>query len=382
MFEFLRAGINNTKVNNSEINCIGKEDLTKLYKISNKHDVAHIIANVLFNEHLLPKGEIADVYRKALMLSLMRYEKICHELDRICNLFENNQISHIPLKGSVIRKYYREQWMRTSCDIDILVKKEQLELAAELITKELNYTIDSKGSYDWGFFTQGGLHIELHYQLKSELSDKKNLPIDYLADVWRYVVPVNGKNFQFKMTDELLYFYHIQHMAKHFRDGGCGIRPFIDIWVLNNNLHPDKNAISEMMINGGLSSFENAARRLSEVWFGNESYDDLTILMEEYILSGGVYGSIENKVTMHQTQMGSKIKYALSKILPPYDVIKYHYPILVEHKWLLPICQVRRWFKLLFLGGVKRSVNELTINNNIITEEIQKSNILINELEL
>ena len=35
------------------------------------------------------------------------------------------QIPFLPLKGSVIRQYYPEPWMRTSCDIDILVDFEK-----------------------------------------------------------------------------------------------------------------------------------------------------------------------------------------------------------------------------------------------------------------
>ncbi|MBO4954226.1 MAG: nucleotidyltransferase family protein, partial [Clostridia bacterium] len=36
-------------------------------------------------------------------------------------------IDFMPLKGAVIRQYYPEPWMRTSCDIDIHVKKDRLE---------------------------------------------------------------------------------------------------------------------------------------------------------------------------------------------------------------------------------------------------------------
>jgi hypothetical protein len=49
-----------------------------------------------------------------------------HEFERICLVLEKAKIPHIPLKGSVLRKLYKEPWLRTSCDIDILVQEETL----------------------------------------------------------------------------------------------------------------------------------------------------------------------------------------------------------------------------------------------------------------
>ena len=104
--------------------------------------------------------------------------------------------------------------------------------------------------------------------------------------------------------------------------------------------------------------------------------------MQEYVLTGGVYGNNQNRITMQQTKKGGKFKYAMSRIFLPYDVIKFHYPVLQKHRWLLPFCQVRRWFKLLFCGGAKRSFNELKINQTLSEEKKAKAEELLKELEL
>ena len=54
------------------------------------------------------------------------------EYENLCSAFEKAQIPFLPLKGSVIRKYYPEAWMRTSCDIDILVHDEDVGRAKEI----------------------------------------------------------------------------------------------------------------------------------------------------------------------------------------------------------------------------------------------------------
>ncbi|MFX7845188.1 nucleotidyltransferase family protein, partial [Acinetobacter baumannii] len=75
-----------------------------------------------------------------------------------------------------------------------------------------------------------GQHIELHFNLIEDHRIKGASAI--LNRVWDAAVPCGGWTYQYEMPDELFYFYHIAHMAKHVENGGCGIRPFLDIWVL------------------------------------------------------------------------------------------------------------------------------------------------------
>ena len=99
-------------------------------------------------------------------------------------------------------------------------------------------------------------------------------------------------------------------------------------------------------------------------------------------MKGGVYGTMQNRVAMQQAKSGGKFKYALSRIWLPYDTIKFHYPVLQKHKCLLPFCEIKRWFKLLFKGGVKRSVGELSANSSITREQKNEISSFLNELGL
>ena len=56
----------------------------------------------------------------------------------------------------------------------------------------------------------------------------------------------------------------------------------------------------------GLWKFERAAVHLSEVWLGEAEHTDLTKRMERYILSSGVYGSIENWALVGSEQRKDK----------------------------------------------------------------------------
>ena len=104
--------------------------------------------------------------------------------------------------------------------------------------------------------------------------------------------------------------------------------------------------------------------------------------MEQFILFGGVYGTRENLVKVHQIKKGSKGRYALSRIVLPYDVLKFQYPVLEEHRWLLPVCQVRRWCRLVFGGRLKSSIRELSINQDIKEDQADETKRFLQELGL
>ncbi|MBQ3640290.1 MAG: hypothetical protein II955_07195, partial [Clostridia bacterium] len=66
----------------------------------------------------------------------------------------------------------------------------------------------------------------------------------------------------------------------------------------------------------------------------------------------------------------------------PYRVLKFHYPILKKHKWLLPFMEIRRWFKLIFKGGLKRSTNEMKINQSMSAEKQSETAWMMEQLGL
>ncbi len=90
------------------------EELAKLYKLSKSHDLAHLVGDALIKNDLIGNDEIKAKYQKQVMIAIYRYEKINYELNRLRSALNEAQIPFIPLKGSVLRQYYPEPWMRTS----------------------------------------------------------------------------------------------------------------------------------------------------------------------------------------------------------------------------------------------------------------------------
>ena len=378
LFALLRSAISGTKLTEKEMSLFSAEILPELSAIADKHDVINLLAWGLRQNALVAEND-TDVERDVFK-AVYRYEQINYELDRLCEALESFEIPFVPLKGSVIRKYYPEPWMRTSCDIDIFVHENDVEKAAEMLANNCGYAYECKTSHDVSFYSKSGVHVELHYALVEDGIAKASSNV--LKSVWDHITAIDGYKYRCEMSDKMFYFYHVAHMAKHFENGGCGIRSFIDLWLLDNLDGADKIKRDELLEQGGLLEFAESARRLSRVWFESAEADYLSQQMEAYVLRGGVYGINENRIAVQQHKKGGRIRYALSKIFLSYDEIKFHYPILQKHRWLTPLFEVRRWIKLIFTQDVKRSLRTLETNADIASEQMEEMAELLKSLGL
>ncbi len=368
LFPLIASAIVGDALDERERALYSPELLEDIYKISKKHDIAHLVGVGLNQSGISKKGDPTfDLISKETITAVYRHEQLNFETESVCKGLEDVGIPFLPLKGAVMRQYYRLPWLRTSCDVDILVKEEDLERASKHLTENCGYTYHGKGQHDVSLYSPSGIHMELHYDLVEEGFAKG--ASDVLLNVWDYVVPTHPWKYRYEFCDEMFFFYHVAHMAKHFEIGGCGIRPFIDLWILLGIDGADREKRDKLLKKGGLLKFKDTAERLCGIWFEGMPYDPICEKMEEYIISGGVYGTMKNAVTVQQQRRGGKIKYTMSKVFLPYGIIKYHYPILQKHPILTPIMEVRRWFKLLFCGHAGRVARELKQNAEISREE-------------
>lgn len=382
MFSLLRYVINGEEVSEELKNSINPELLSGLYKLSKMHDLSHLVCVALDDNGLLDNNkEMAALFRQQRTMAVYRFEQISYEAQNVSILLNQEKIPHIPLKGMIIRKFYPEPWMRTSCDIDILVPEKYVDTAANLLTEKLKYKYKGKGSHDVQLYSEGGVHLELHYELIEEsfLPETEKL----LSKIWEMVTPSETNSYKYVMPDDIFYFYHVAHMAKHFIVGGCGIRPILDLWVMDTKWDYDKAQCDNTLTQAKMLSFANVIRALSKVWFENAEHTQQTKEIAEYILTGGVYGNVQNRVAVEQIKKGGKARYLVGRIFMPYRALKIQFPVLEKHKWLYPFCLVRRWGRLIFCRGrAKQSLNELNASTAITEEQNEKFKGLLTNLEL
>lgn len=354
---------------------ISPDVLSELFDVSDAQDLAHLIGYALIDNGFIKKGcEMYDKFYAAQFIAMCRYETLNRAFMQVSEQFEKAKIEYLPLKGIVVRHFYPNAWMRTSCDIDILVRRDNYKMAIESL-ENAGWTVIAQTPHDISLQLDGGPHIELHYQLIEE----KRLCRAYevLDDVWLHVLPIS--KCEFAMSDEYFYFYHIAHMAKHFLNGGCGIRPFIDLWLLNTCGEFNYDCRRQLLAKGDLISFENYATRLCSVWFGNGTHNKATLTMEKYIFNGSLYGTWDNSVSVHNSMKNGKWGYFLSRLWISYDNLRIKYPSLEGKKILMPIYQIRRWIDAT-LHTRNKVRFELEKTNAISNDERDEMKYLLNEL--
>lgn len=332
-------------IRDEDKNLITEEFLKDLYKLSRAHDLAHIVGDSLDKNGLIDENsEAGKRFLKEREKALFRVVQTDIEMETLFSVFDGANIPYIPLKGAVIRPLYPETWMRTSCDIDVLVKREDLQRAMDVLETQAAYQKGDVATHDASVYSPSGVHVELHYDLTD--SDSKPEERALFDRVWEISKRTNGERYE--MPEDLSYAYFISHMAKHVRFGGCGIRSFIDLWLINHKTEYDREKREETLKKCELLKFSQCVENLTKVWFEDKEGDELTCELAEYVLKGGVYGSFENRVQTQQAFKTNKFTYLLSRIFLPYSVLKFRFPILQKHKWLFPFCQVARWFKMIF----------------------------------
>ncbi len=342
------------------------EDIHALYKLAKHHDMAHLVGAVLPKLKLSPAPETASKLSNAAFVAVYRAERIHYYYEQMCAVLDKASIPYIPLKGMIIRHLYPEAWMRPSCDIDVLVKKEDLEKAVACLTESLSLKPERMDSHDVPLVAENGFHIEVHYSLIEEHFAGNGDKL--LQDVWKVAVFAEG--YRMVMPNELFFYYHLAHMAKHFKVGGCGIRSYLDLVMMHEKLPFDSEKLALMLKEGGLDAFYRSAKNVCALWFENKEVAPMDMRVQRFVLSGGLYGTLENNVVIKQTGGQGKTAAIFARLFPAYNEMVYMFPSLKTKKWLLPFCYIIRFFKVIFRGRFGYAMREL--GTYVSTEDSEK----------
>lgn len=380
LFALLRSELCGAEADCEAFCDVSDVSLGELYHLAKAHDLAHLVASALEKRGSLGVDDISMKLRKQMMLAVHRYSGINYDFQRVCEALEQAKIPFLPLKGAIIRAYYPEPWMRTSCDIDILIHKEDTERAINALTvigfaKQPDTTM-----HDHQLISQGGVHLELHYSLRQETSMRQ---ADSVLDaVWQACLLEEPWGYRYKMTNEMFLFYHIVHMANHFVYGGCGVRPFLDLWLLEKKMEFDREELGRLLKQTSLESFYESALALSSVWMDETPHNEITSQMEQFILTGGVYGTVSNSAVVKSAKGQGKLRTFMKLVFLSRENLQVIYPRLKKHPILFPFYQVMRWFKIFDPKKRKRVATVTAAHNSVSKEQSDRVRSLLGDLDL
>ena len=263
--------------------------------------------------------------------------------EEVFSAFDKNGIDYMPLKGILLKKMYPCSEMRVMGDLDILIKTEQYPLIKSVF-QALNYSEISESDHEL-IWNSNGVQIELHKRLIPSYNKDY---YSYFGDGWTLAKKHTGTKYQMTDEDQLIYLF--THFAKHYRDGGIGIKQMVDLWVYEKS----KSSLDKAYLKNELTSlslydfYKNISDTLS-VWFENGKANETTDLITETIFSSGVFGKHEAHVLSEGVKLATtsdsksaKKKKIVHSIFLPYSSMCKKYSILNRVPVLLPIMWIVR----------------------------------------
>ena len=319
----------------------------KVFILAKRHSVASAIWYIIEDEVRATKDtELIERFVHECEIDYAKNLVQTREFSSVREAFSKSGIRFLPLKGFINKALWLKPEYRTMSDMDIFVSPDMTDVAAAAL-KSLGYVFDHGGSVHDSYVKPPYMNIELHKSL-GHYGDG-----DFKA--W---MPTEDNPYHFVMRDEDYLVYLLDHMYKHYQSGGNGMRSFFDLYLFQRAKGEslDKEYVERELRARELDEFSSMAQRLVSLWFCGESlYAEELLELEYYIVTGGTFGTVENRVE-HALKSRSRFGYLLSRTFLSYAAMKQIYPWLKYLPFLLPIAWVMRLLKALFDGRMRREL--------------------------
>lgn len=326
-------------LNREEVELPREVDFELLIELAARHHVLGVLAAPLQKlksaDDRLYRAAWQEQMESIRMDTLQRFE-----LGAIETAMEQAQIPVMPLKGAIMKQLYPYTYMRTMTDLDILYRKEDEQRIIDTMQR-MSYECEGKEEDNHLIFFKPPLtHIEFHSSLLPSECQYRFRDGD-----WEHTALVEGKSYVYRMNWTRYYEYLFLHLIQHFFAGGVGARFIMDIYVFNSRCAEliDRSPFEQDCVQLGILDFVKNMERLALVWFEKGTMDDTQQELSEFILEGGLYGSVEHREASSLNRAGGKkLKYFLKELFEPASYLRSIYPSLNKLSFLLPFYYVHR----------------------------------------
>ena len=343
-----------------------------LYAYQKEQDVTNMAYVALqklgFNADALK--EFQDDYK----LNVLREARFELGGQQVFEALEKAEIPFLPLKGAILKNLYPNPALRTFTDIDIYVGSE-LE-RAEKVLFELGYEKTGDDEHnDVGYTKKPSLHIELHKDLFPDDYDFEG----YFDEPFKHTDLKDGyKYYRLYRKDD--FFIHVLcHLYKHFTFGGCGLRQYLDIYVMLKKMDLKFEYIRSELGSFGMEGFLDTTLKLTAFFFDGEKPTDELIEIAEFVFNNATFGNADNRLVLdYDKDHGEKrtlwgnIKYFMERWQLNYSQMKQRYKILKYLPFLLPFCWIHRLFAALLFrrDTIKASFDDVEKMNSDFSDYV------------
>ncbi len=343
-------------------------DIKRLFKISCAHQVENLAYYGIekLGKKIQKWEDIRDLY---IVKDITQQT----ELEAISGALADAKIRHIPLKGSNLKFLYPQTDFRTMSDLDILIDPENADLVKGILEK-MDYVTVSFGEHIHDVYQKEPvMNVEIHRELFDYTNPEFRRGFGSSGEGFRssfdggsggsFRSSFDGgsggsfagglgsvfekcreiSEFRFQMDLEYDLAYILAHLSKHYRNGGTGIRSFLDLWVYLKRYHSeiDYSKLNRILDDMNFKNEAYTYLNLSLVLFGSKPSNKRYDAMIAYVFRAGAYGSVSMKVE-NDIRRNGRFYYLLRQLFPRVRDMEHTYPILRKHIYFLPMCYMYR----------------------------------------
>lgn len=338
----------------------------ELRDVATRGEVAQILS------YAFAKAGMSEIPNAALwehlqLAAIFRHEQQEHVMPQVVSALDQAGVPFVALKGAELKKLYPEPYLRVGCDVDILVRERDLSRAISALTAQNEFRVRSRGTHDVLLVSSAfPVQLELHFSLTEQSRAAKTDPV---FEPWEHAVPSEAGACAYRFDESYFYYYHIAHMAGHMGFGGCGIRSFLDLALLQQSGVREKEQTQALLARGGLLEFERCCTALLGNWFWGVCGEPFVEIFSDFVLKSGMYGTAQNRIAAQSAKKG-KGAYILSRIWAPRSDLVAQYPR-ARHALLVPWYQLRRMLSCVFSKRFRARLSEIRLIKEM-DEDTQK----------
>ena len=193
---------------------------------------------------------------------------------KLHHLLQNNGIPYVIMKGQASAVYYPEPLLRSSGDIDFLIKPEDIDKTTKVLN-ESSYLENKNNTCEFHLvFHKMNESLEMHWEPSGIPDGKKgDLCRAYMADAISSAVLYTKENTCFYIPDR---FHHgliiLLHIAHHIIEAGVGLRHLCDWAVFVNSISNEEFCVlfQDKLKKVGLWRFAQLLTQVSVRYLGCE----------------------------------------------------------------------------------------------------------------
>lgn len=260
-------------LNNGEIiTDIPEVDWSIFFKLADNHAVLSLLYDCLQNAEI-PES-LMNVLKTKSVTTVQQSYRLAFLTKALVELFDNNDIFCVALKGVCASVSYPIPELRKSGDIDLLIEPDCLQKATELLINEGYIKNETQhANHHISFTSKEGIEVEMHTMLtepfdNNEINDYLNRLVNECKLHWsiKEVMGIKIKT----LEDGYFAYQLLLHMLQHFLRAGFGLKLLCD-WVVfwNNEVSGSAKAdYLRLVVESGLKGFSDIITALCIYEFG------------------------------------------------------------------------------------------------------------------